>query len=243
MRLAIDAAALGRSARGASGKLRQPLAKAKVFVGSEQQRDDLRELADVLAEEINVKEIEIVSEVGELVSYRLLPNNRTLGPKLGPLFPAVRDALAALDPAAAAARLLAGESLDLSVAGQVFTLGGEDILVQTEPLGGLAVAGEKGVTVAVDPHLTPELIQEGYARDLVRVVNTMRKDAGFDISDRIALGYVTDEAIGETMTHFGDYIKGETLATQLTAGALADAGYEKIVNVDDHQVSLSLRKL
>ncbi len=243
MRLAIDTAALGRSARGASGKLRQPLARAKVFVGSEQQRDDLRELADVLAEEINVKEIEIVSEVGELVSYRLLPNNRALGPKLGSLFPAVRDALATLDPAVAAARLLAGESLDLAVDGQVVSLSGEDVLVQTEPLGGLAVAGERGVTVAVDPRLTPELVQEGYARDLVRVVNTMRKDAGFDISDRIALGYAADEAIGETMTHFGDYIKGETLTTQLTAGVLADADFAKTVAVDDHQVALSLRKV
>lgn len=243
MRLAIDTAALGRSARGASGKLRQPLARAKVFVGSEQQRDDLRELADVLAEEINVKEIEIVSEVGELVSYRLLPNNRALGPKLGPLFPAVRDALATLDPAAAAARLLAGESLDLAVNGQIVSLSGEDILVQTEPIGGLAVAGEKGVTVAVDPHLTAELVQEGFARDLVRIVNTMRKDAGFDISDRIALGYSADEEIGEAMTRFGEYIKGETLATRLEDGALDDADYEKTVAVDEHQVHLSLRKL
>ncbi|WP_374687324.1 class I tRNA ligase family protein, partial [Promineifilum sp.] len=100
MRLAINTAAVGRSARGAAGKLRQPLATAKVFVGSAQERQDLEELADVLAEEINVKRIEIVSEVGELVSYKLLPNNRTLGPKLGSLFPAVRGALTALDPTA-----------------------------------------------------------------------------------------------------------------------------------------------
>src|SRR5690606_36734898 len=96
LRIAITDEALGRAARGTTGKLRQPLAKAKVFVGSQQERDDLLELADVLAEEINVKEIEIVSEVGELVSYRLMPNNRSLSPKLGALFPAVRDALGAL---------------------------------------------------------------------------------------------------------------------------------------------------
>ncbi|HMT21842.1 MAG TPA: class I tRNA ligase family protein, partial [Promineifilum sp.] len=141
MRLAINTAALGRSARGAAGKLRQPLARAKVFVGSQQERDDLRELADVLAEEINVKEIEIVSEVGELVSYRLMPNNRVLGPRLGTLFPAVRDALAALDPARAAQTLQAGGALALHVDGQMVSLSGDDVLVHTEPLGGLAVAG------------------------------------------------------------------------------------------------------
>ncbi len=176
MRLAINTAALGRSARGSADvKLRQPLAKAKVFVGSQQERDDLRDLADVLAEEINVKEIEIVSEVGELVSYKLMPNNRSLGPKLGPLFPAVRGVLAGLDPAEAAVTLQSGGTLDLTVDGRSFSLGSEDVMVQTEPLGGLAIAGEKGVTVAVDPHLTPELVQEGYARDLVRIVGRLGK--------------------------------------------------------------------
>ena len=243
MRLAITAAALGRSARGTTGKLRQPLARAKVFVGSQQERDDLLELADVLAEEINVKEIEIVSEVGELVSYRLLPNNRVLGPKLGPLFPEVRNALAALDPAAAAVILQSGGTLDLTINGRAISLGGDDILVQTEPLGGLAVAGEKGVTVAVDPHLTPALIREGYARDLVRGVNDMRKKAGLDISDRIELGY---EAVGEVAAAIADYagfIGEETLAVRLVSGGVDDPVYSQAIEVGDEQVRLSLRKI
>ncbi len=243
MRLAIDTAALGRSARGAAGKLRQPLARAKVFVGSSQARDDLRELADVLAEEINVKEIEIVSEVGELVSYKLMPNNRSLGPRLGPLFPAVRQALGVLDPVAAATTLQAGEALEVTVDGQVISLSGEDVLVQTEPLGGLAVAGGKGVTVAVDPHLTPELVQEGYARDLVRAVNGMRKDAGFDISDRIELGVAADDAIAAALERFGDFIQQETLAVRLSGTTLENSDYEKSVDVGDMSVHVSLRKV
>ncbi len=88
MRLAITTASLGRAARGSADiKLRQPLAKARVNVGSQQQRDDLLELAEVLSEEINVKEIEVVSEVGELVDYKLMPNNRVLGPRFGQQFP------------------------------------------------------------------------------------------------------------------------------------------------------------
>lgn len=243
MRLAITAAALGRSARGTTGKLRQPLAKAKVFVGSQQERDDLLELADVLAEEINVKEIEIVSEVGELVSYRLMPNNRSLGPKLGALFPAVRDALGALDPAQAAAVLQSGGTLDLVLNGRTFSLGSEDVLVQTEPLGGLAVAGEKGVTVAVDPHLTPELIREGYVRDLVRGINETRKKAGLDISDRIELGYEAGGEVAATFESFAEFISAETLAVKLVPGVLSDASFMQSIEVGDEQVALSLRKI
>jgi isoleucyl-tRNA synthetase len=243
MRLAINTAALGRSARGVVGKLRQPLARAKVFVGSQQERDDLRELSDVLAEEINVKEIEIVSEVGELVSYKLMPNNRTLGPKLGPLFPAVRNALAALDPAATAMTLQAGRTLDLRIDGRAITLGADDVVVQTEPLGGLAVAGEKGVTVAVDPNLTPELVREGYARDLVRVVNAMRKDAGLDISDRIELGVAAGDDVAAAVNDFADYIRQETLATRLLAGGLDNPDFSKPAEVGDEKVTLTLRKV
>ena len=242
MRLAITAAALGRSARGATGKLRQPLARAKVFVGSQQERDDLLELADVLAEEINVKEIEIVSEVGELVSYRLLPNNRVLGPKLGPLFPAVRDALSALNPAEAATILQSGGTIELALNGQSVSLGSDDVLVQTEPLGGLAVAGEKGVTVAVDPHLTPELIQEGYARDLVRGINDMRKKAGLDISDRIELGYETSGDVAAAIEVFAGYIREETLAVALVPGGVKDPAFSQSLEVGDFPVHLSLRK-
>ena len=244
MRLVIDAAALGRSARGSADvKLRQPLARARVFVGSEEQRADLEELADVLAEEINVKAIEIVSEVGELVSYKLLPNNRTLGPKLGPRFPAARAALAQLDAAEAATTLLAGRPLELAVDGQMVTLGGDDVLVQTESRGGLAVASDKGVTVAVDPHLTPALVQEGYARDLVRTVNALRKDAGLDISDRIELAYTAEGEVAAALVNFADFIRAETLATRLTPGVLAGEGFRQRVTVGDAQVELALRKL
>ena len=243
MRLVIDAAALGRSARGSADvKLRQPLARAKVFVGSAQQRTDLEELAGVLAEEINVKGIEIVSEVGELVSYKLLPNNRTLGPKLGPLFPAVRGALAALDPAAAAVTLQAGQPVDLQVNGQTVSLSGDDVLVQTESRGGLAVASGNGVTVAVDPHLTPELVQEGYARDLVRAINTMRKDAGLDISDRIELGYEAEGDVAAALVNFADFIGQETLAVRLVPGGLDGNRFQQQVEVGDAKVALALRK-
>ncbi|MCP4423006.1 MAG: isoleucine--tRNA ligase [Chloroflexi bacterium] len=243
MRLAITTASLGRSARGAADiKLRQPLAKARVNVATQQEQRDLIELADVLQEEINVKEIEVVSEVGELVNYKLMPNNRVLGPKFGKQFPKVRQALMALDPAVAARALQAGEALTVEVDGETIVLTDEDVLVQTESRGGLAVASDKGVTVAVDTELTPELAQEGYARDLVRAINNMRKDAGLEISDRIALGYAAEGDVATAMSNFADYVKQETLTVEMTAVPLSNAAYEQTVTVGGQEVALSLRK-
>ncbi|MCI0576557.1 MAG: class I tRNA ligase family protein, partial [Chloroflexi bacterium] len=244
MRLAINVASLGRSARSAADfKLRQPLARARVHVGSQQAQNDLLELIDVLEEEINVKDVEIVSEVGELVNYKLLPNNRALGPKFGSLFPKVRAALAGLDPAEAARTLQSGRSLRLDVDGQTVELNADEVLVQTESRGGLAVASEKGITVAVDTTLTPELIQEGHARDLVRAINTMRKDAGLALDDRIALTYEASGDVAAALQNFAGYIQQETLATSLAAGQPEQGAYSQAIQVDDHEVTLSLWKV
>ncbi|MCP4418280.1 MAG: isoleucine--tRNA ligase, partial [Chloroflexi bacterium] len=244
MRLAITTASLGRSARSSVDiKLRQPLAKARVNVGSQQEQDDLQELADVLAEEINVKEIEVVSEVGELVNYKLLPNSRVLGPKFGKNFPKVRNALMALDAAEAARSLQAGETLTLEVAGEMVMLDGEDVLVQTESRGGTAVASDKGVTVAIDTELTAVLLQEGYARDVVRHVNNMRKDAGLQISDRITLSHQGASGdVAAALSNFTDYIQQETLTVSLLTGSLPDSLHSQSVAIGEQQITLQLRK-
>ncbi len=244
MRLAITTASLGRAARSAADiKLRQPLALARVNVGSSQEEADLRELAAVIAEEMNVKAIEIVSEVGELVSYKLLPNNRVLGPKFGVDFPRVRQALEAIDPAHGARTLQAGRPLRLSVNGREIELSGDDVLVQTESKGGQAVASERGVTVAVDTTLTSELIQEGYARDLIRYVNNMRKDAGLEVSDRIALGYEAAGEPADALVNFATFIQDETLTVSLEPGSLVDADFRETVTIGDETVALSLKKV
>ena len=244
MRLAITTASLGRAARGSADiKLRQPLATARVNVGSQQEQADLQELADVIAEEINVKQIEVVSKVGELVNYKLMPNNRVLGPKLGKLFPQVRKALEGVDPVVGARTIQSGDPIVLEVNGDKVSLTDEDVLVQTEARGDSAVASEKGVTVAVDTELTPALVQEGFARDIVRAINNMRKDAGFEISDRIALTYTADGDAAEALTNFSDYVKQETLAVSLTASETIDAGNRQALKVGDNEIVVSLRKV
>ena len=195
-----------------------------------------------MQEEINVKAIEIVSEVGELVDYKLLPNNRVLGPKFGKDFPRIRQALESLDPAQAARQLQTGQNLVVELGDKTAELTGEDVLVQTEARGGLAVASDKGVTVAVDTHLTPELVQEGYARDLVRAINTMRKDAGLEISDRIDLGYVADGDVAAAMVTFAAYVQQETLALTVTAVPLPTPDFQQTITVGDQDILLSLRK-
>ncbi len=242
MRLAIVTAGLGRAARGSADiKLRQPLAKARVNVGSQQEQADLAELADVLQEEINVKAIEIVSEVGELVNYKLLPNNRVLGPRFGKDFPRIRKALEALDPAQAARQLQAGQALLVDLGDKQVALTADDVLVQTEARGELAIASEKGVTVALDTHLTPELVQEGYARDVVRHVNEMRKQAGLEISDRIELSYTAEGDVAEALVNFAGYVQQETLAVRLTAVSLPAPLHQQTVQIGAQEVTLALR--
>ena len=245
MRLAITVASLGRAARSAADiKLRQPLASARVNVGSQQEKDDILELADVLAEEINVKEIDVVSEVGELVDYKILPNNRLLGPKYAADFPRVRQALMAVDPGQAAATLQQEGQLTITVDGQEIVLDQEEVLVQTESRGGLAVASDKGVTVAVDTQLTPALVQEGYARDLVRAINNMRKAAGLEIEDRVHLRYQLpgDEDVAAAFDSFGDYVQQETLALSLQAKQPPQGDYEETVSVGDAEFVIALSK-
>jgi isoleucyl-tRNA synthetase len=243
MRLAIDVAGLGRAARNTADlKLRQPLAKARVHVGSEQERIDLEDVAHMLTEELNVRAIEVVSEVGELVDYKLLPNSRILGPRLGKRFPQVRQALAALDPFQAATTLQRGGVLTVEADGVTVTLDSNDIIVQTESRGGLAVASDKGVTVAVDTTLTPQLIREGYARDLVRVINAMRKDAGLALNDRIHLRYAASGETAASLHDFAAYIQQETLALSLMPSDTTQAAYRQTCNIGDAQVTIALDK-
>ncbi|HBY98418.1 MAG TPA: isoleucine--tRNA ligase, partial [Chloroflexi bacterium] len=136
----------------------------------------------------------------------------------------------------------AGGELTVTVDSEMVTLSGEDVLVQTESRGGLAVTSEKGVTVAVDTELTPELIQEGYARDLVRTINTLRKDAGLALDDRIHVTYQADGETGAAVNAFADYIQRETLALSLTPGAPDGAQAQQTLKLGGEQVQVAIRR-
>ncbi|HSO26737.1 MAG TPA: DUF5915 domain-containing protein, partial [Anaerolineales bacterium] len=231
MDLARQVASLGLSARNTSGlKVRQPLSKVLVYTGGRRELDP--ELVEIIKDELNVKTFEFVDHAGELVTYKLLPDNKLLGPKFGAQFPKVRQALAEIDPAEAAAAVYAGENITVLIDGQPATLEPSELLVQTEPATGLSVAADKKLTVALDAEVTPELRAEGLAREVVRRVQAMRKDAGFDISDRIVVWYQAPDELAQVFTTWGEYIQNETLATELLAGQPPQDAYREEHNLD-----------
>jgi isoleucyl-tRNA synthetase len=242
MDLARRIASLGLGARGSANiKVRQPLAKAMAYVGG--GKAELRpELVEIVADELNVKSFEFVAEEGVLVNYRLLPDNKTLGPRFGPKFPMLRAALAAADAGKVARRVQAGLPVTLQVDGESVELAPEEVLVQTQPGEGLAVATERGVTVAVDAVITPELRAEGLAREVVRRVQTMRKEAGFNIEDRITTWYLAENEMGDVMRAWGDYIRAETLSNELVAQAPPPDAYSENHTVDGASITLGVKR-
>ena len=229
MSLARRVASLGLSARAnANLKVRQPLTKVLVHAGKASLR---QELVDIVVDELNVKAFEFVEQEGALVQYKVLPDNKLLGPKFGARFPQVKAALAQADPVKVAASVHDGLPITLDLAGEKVELAPETILVSTEPLPGLAVAADKYITVGVDATLTPELKSEGLAREIVRRVQDMRKKAGFNIEDRISTCYQAQGELAKVFTTWGKYIKSETLTTQLLDAPPVEASY-----VEEHKL-------
>jgi isoleucyl-tRNA synthetase len=209
---------LGRAARAqAKAKIRQPLRKA-VVVASEAERAAIERLTTVVSSELNVKEIEFVTEEAELVSYRVRPNYRTLGPRFGKSMPQVAAAVEALDAAHVADALEEGAKVGISIDGADHELTADDIDLVMEPLEGYQVEAEAGHAVALALELDDELRAEGLAREVVRAVQNARKEAGLEISDRISLELGGDPELLDAARAHEEYVTGETLATSVSYG-------------------------
>ncbi len=245
MDLAMQIAALGRSARSTGGvKLRQPLARALVYAGD--RAADLGPLSDLVADELNVKALEFVETEADLVRYEigLLPN--LLGPKHGKRFPLLRQAVAAADAGALARRFRAGLEavIELNDGGPPVELLPQEVEVRLHGREGYAVAEEKGLVVAVDVTLTPELAREGLARDLVRRVQTMRKEADYQLTDRIVTFYAADEEIQSAISDWAGYIQAETLSVELVPGPVpTEVDRRESFKLEGHPVTLGIRKV
>ena len=244
MDLARRVAALGLGARGSANiKVRQPLSRALVFAGD--GKKGLREdLAGVVRDELNVKALEFVSDESALVTYRVAADGRRLGPRLGSRFPLVRAALSELDPAQVARQVRAGEPVHLSVDGETVEVAADEIIVQTLAGKGLAVASDKGITVAVDTQITPALAAEGMVRDLVRYVQTLRKEAGYQLDDRITVGlFGLQGEAHEALAGLKDYLCEETLCTVLLTEEDGRAwDREQAVKLSGAEVRVAVRR-
>jgi isoleucyl-tRNA synthetase len=206
---------LGHSTRAQSKvKVRQPLARAMI-VADEVSRNVIQRQAEMIADELNVKGIEFVARESDLVTYKVMPDNRKLGPRFGADFPKLRAALNAQDPFNVAAAVKAGQGLELQVNGGSVTLAPEDVMVQAMPREGLVVAGQDGIVVALDTHLTESLVNEGLAREVVRRLNDLRKEAGLELTDRVVTYYQASPKLHTAIKAFGDYVRAETLSVEL----------------------------
>jgi len=227
---------LGHSIRSSSNlKVRQPLGKAIVVVAHDQRRR-VERTADIIADELNVKSVELAEDEAALVTYKLLPDNKKLGPRFGARFPQVRSALQSADSFAIAHAVRSGQRVTVGE----FELAPDEILVTPQPREGFAIASEGGVVVALDTHVTPELKQEGQAREVVRRVQDLRKTAGFEISDHIVLTYQAEGDMQTTIERWAAYIKAETLADEMHAGEPLGTTDED--EVDGVKVKLGVEK-
>ena len=223
MAVARQVVNLGRAARNSAQiKTRQPIEVA-VVACRERERAALESLSAVVAEELNVKAIEYVASASELVSYVIKPNYRTLGPKFGKNMPAVAAAVAAMPADETGDRISGGRSVAVTVDGREYEFAPEDFVVESHEEEGFRVEREGGVAVAISTRLSPELLQEGLARELVHHIQNTRKAADFAIDDRILLWVSGPAEIAEMLTVHGDWVKKETLALSLGVGAVGDA--------------------
>jgi isoleucyl-tRNA synthetase len=261
---------LGHAARSAGKvKVRQPLRRA-VIVANEAERAAIEARADLVTAELNVKELDFVSEEGDLVTYEIKPNYRALGPRFGKHMPQVAAAVAALDPAHVASTISQGGEVGIAIDGTDHTLGTEELTLALRPLEGYEVEAEAGHAVALQLEIDEELRREGLAREIVRAVQNARKEAGLEITDRIVLGLAGDAELVEVAGEHESYIAGETLASsfaidgaatsgdsdvsgdgQSAAGPLGDGNGDRgsagsaasVTTIDDRELRISVRRV
>ena len=245
MTLVRDVSSLGRAARAAEKlKVRQPLAKVEVILADAAPADAdwLAAHADLVCDELNVKQFEICRDPDRYITRSVLPDLKKLGPKLGKELPKARDALAKADAAALLATLTRDGRAQLSLpSGSTAVIEKDDVLIRTTAKDGWAAAESPLAVVVIAKDLTPELVAEGLVREVVHAVQSQRKNLDLDFTDRITLGFETAsvELRAALETHLA-YVAGETLATSATFGPLGGAVSESL-DVDGHPLTIHLK--
>lgn len=239
-RLVMRIASLGRAARAkAQIRVRQPLAEIFVKLPTRLEEEALERLAPQVLDELNVRELRIVRDESDFLRFEVKPNLPVLGKKYGKGVQEIARALSSMkdDELAEVARAVAAGQA-VKVAGHPLEPG--ELLVNGREKEGFASAEENGAVVIVSTELTPELRQEGLAREIVHRIQNLRKEAGFEIADRIRTYYAGDEEIAAVMQRYGDYIRQETLSIDLSPDAPPDAIHDETAEIDGHTVTLAV---
>jgi isoleucyl-tRNA synthetase len=207
----------------AAQRVRQPLPELRFACATAEHRAAIESLAGVIQDELNVKKITGCDNLDDLVHYLYKPNLKTLGPKFGKGLAAINKALPGIDPKVLAP-LRRGESVTLTIEGADYLLAPDDVLVSTQQAAEWVAADDRGVQIALSLVITPELKREGMARDYVRQVQQLRKDADLEIENRIRVfDAATDPEVIAAVTEWSDYIRAETLADSITRVATPPA--------------------
>ena len=234
----LEIVVLGRACRNTANiKNRQPI--GTMYVKAEKAMDKF--YTDIIADELNVKEVKFADDVESFISYSFKPQLRTVGPKYGKLLNGIRTALSEIDGTAAMKELRDNGVLVLDIAGNRVELAEEDLLIETAQSEGYVTETDGETSVVLDTNLTPELIQEGFVREIISKVQTMRKEAGFEVMDKIIVYAKDNDKIMDIMKANQDEIKREVLAENIILGEAE--GYTKEWNINKEAVTLGVSKV
>ena len=229
---------LGRAARNTANiKNRQPI--GKMYVKADHELSDF--YVEIIEDELNVKSVEFVEDVRNFTSYSFKPQLKTGGPKYGKQLGKIRKALAEIDGNAAMDTLKAEGALKFDFGAELVVLTEEDLLIDMAQTEGYVSESDNVVTVALDTRLTPELLEEGFVRELVSKIQTMRKEAGFEVMDHICIYQQNNDKIADILTRYADTIRSEVLADDIRTGEMG--GYTKEWNINGETGILGVEKI
>ena len=229
---------MGRACRNTANiKNRQPI--GQMYVKAEFELPKFYE--DIVADELNVKTVTFTQEVRDFTSYSFKPQLKTVGPKYGKMLGGIKATLSAIDGNAAMDELNASGALKLQVNGQEITLFREDLLIESAQTEGYVSENDNGITVVLDTNLSEELLEEGFVREIISKVQTMRKEAGFEVMDKITVTYEGTEKAGKVFAGNAAVIGDETLAVSVEEKA--PAGYVKEWKINGEKVTLGVERI
>ncbi len=238
MKELLEIVVLGRACRNTANiKNRQPI--GTMYVKAEKKMSEF--YTDIIADELNVKEVKFADDVESFISYSFKPQLRTVGPKYGKLLGGIRQALTDINGTAAMNELRTNGVLKLDINGNDVELTEEDLLIETAQTEGYVSESDGETSVVLDTNLTPELIEEGFVREIISKIQTMRKEAGFEVMDKIVVYAHGNDKIQDVMKTHEDEIKLEVLADEMVLGETD--GYVKEWNINKEAVTMGVKKL
>ena len=234
----LEIVVMGRACRNTANiKNRQPI--SKMYVKSCWSLSEFYK--KIIEEELNIKEVLFTDEIADFITYSFKPQLRTVGPKYGKQLGGIRTALSEIDGTAAMAEVRSTGQLELNIDGTSVVLSEEDLLIETAQMEGYISESDNSITVVLDTNLTPELVEEGFVREIISKVQTMRKEAGFEVMDKICVYIKDNDVIKGIAQKYKEQISSEVLAQDIILEEMD--GYEKEWNINSEKVTMAVKKL